>query len=68
MKHPLAILAALAALSLPGLLSTPAHAVVHAGDVAPAFTKDELDAPPPAARSLSDYAGKVVVLFLMGYN
>jgi hypothetical protein len=68
MKRLFAILTALAALSLPGPLPAPAHAVVHAGDVAPAFTKDELDAPPPAARSLSDYAGKVVVLFLMGYN
>ncbi len=45
-----------------------AVAIVHPGDTAPAFTKNELDAPPPAARTLSQYGGKVVVLFLLGYS
>jgi hypothetical protein len=45
-----------------------ASAFVYPGDTAPDFTKTELDAPPPAERSLSQYAGKVVVLFLLGYN
>jgi hypothetical protein len=49
-------------------LAPGALGVVHPGDVAPNFTKNELDAPPPAARTLSQYAGKVVVLFLLGYN
>ena len=49
-------------------LAPGALAVVHPGDVAPNFTKNELDAPAPAARSLSQYAGKVVVLFLLGYS
>lgn len=47
-----------------------ARAVVHAGDVAPNFTKNQL-APGPTTGSpvsLSDYAGKVVVLALAGYN
>ncbi len=43
----------------------PAAAVVHAGDPAPAFTKTALDGGPI---SLSDYSGKVVVLFLLGYG
>ena len=46
----------------------PAAAVVGPGSVAPNFTKNEVGAPAPAARSLSDYAGKVVVLFLLGYS
>ena len=61
-KHATA-LAVLLAVSAPA-----AEAIVHAGDTAPPFTKTELDAPPPADRSLSDYAGQVVVLFLLGYN
>jgi len=50
------------------LSTTPARAGVVYGDVAPNWTKNELDAPAPAARSLTDYAGKVVILFLLGYN
>ncbi len=65
---PLLLASALALTLAVGPGVSPARAVVHAGDVAPAFTKDVLDAPPPAARSLSDYAGKVIVLFLLGYN
>ncbi len=50
------------------LISGAANAALLEGQTAPNFTKDQLDAPAPAARSLSNYAGKVVVLFLQGYN
>ncbi|MDZ4803279.1 MAG: hypothetical protein SGI90_00270 [Candidatus Eisenbacteria bacterium] len=50
------------------VVPTPVHANINVGDTAPAFTKNALDAPPPAARSLSDYPGKVIILFLLGYN
>ncbi len=49
-------------------LAGPASATVQVGDPAPNFTKDQLGAPAPAARSLSDDAGKVVILFLLGYS
>jgi hypothetical protein len=52
------------AMFLPAL----ALANINVGETAPPFTKNALDAPPPAARSLSDYPGKVIVLFLLGYN
>jgi hypothetical protein len=43
---------------------------VHEGQAAPAFTKNMLAGGPPwsvgPAVSLSDYAGKIVVLFLLG--
>jgi len=42
----------------------PARAVVHAGDVAPDFHKTGLDG---SSQTLSQYRGKVVVMFLMGY-
>jgi hypothetical protein len=47
---------------------TPSGAAVSPGSIAPNFTKNEVGAPAPAARSLSDYSGKVVVLFLLGYS
>lgn len=60
-----------AAILLATMLSAPPlHAGVIAGDQAPNFTKNQL-APGPAvgsALSLSNYAGKVVVLALAGYN
>ena len=47
-----------------------ARAWVHEGQAAPAFTKNTLAGGPPwsvgPAVSLSDYSGKVVVLFLLG--
>jgi len=50
--------------------SSPAHAWVHVGEAAPAFTKNTLAGGPPwssgPAVSLSSFAGKVIVLFLMG--
>ncbi len=49
-------------------LPTLASANINVGDPAPAFTKNALDVPPPAARSLSSYPGQVIVLFLLGYN
>jgi hypothetical protein len=42
----------------------PARAVVHAGDVAPEFHKTDLSG---AATTLTQFRGKVVVMFLMGY-
>ena len=48
-----------------------ARGAVAEGQPAPAFTKNQLDSPGPnqtTPRSLSDYAGKVVFLFMMGYN
>jgi hypothetical protein len=41
-----------------------ASATVVPGDVGPAFTKNALGG---GSVSLSDYSGKVVVLFLLGY-
>ena len=52
-------------------LASPARAIVHPGDVAPDFTKNQLDSPgfgQVTPRSLADYAGKVIVFFLLGYN
>jgi peroxiredoxin len=59
-----------AALALLCFMAGNARATVSAGDVAPNFTKNEL-APGPAVgapRSLSEFAGKVVLLILAGYN
>ncbi len=42
-----------------------AHAVLHAGQVAPDFHKTDLDG---KAQTLYQYRGKVVVLFLLGYS
>ena len=47
------------------------HAAVAEGQPAPAFTKNQLDSPglnQTTPRSLSNYSGKVVFLFMMGYN
>ena len=53
-------------------VALPASAVVHVGDPAPAFTKNPLVSvpfPQPGAPiSLSDYAGRVLVIHLLGYN
>lgn len=46
-----------------------AHATVSAGDVAPNFTKNEMDYPAfgqTTPRTLADYSGKVIVFFLFG--
>ena len=51
--------------------ATSAHAAVQEGQPAPNFTKQQLDFPTfgqTTPRSLSDYLGKVVVLFVLGYN
>ena len=65
---PNAAMLALLVLVFSNAFMTPARATVQAGDPAPDFTKDELGAPAPAARSLGDYSGKVVILFLLGYS
>jgi len=49
-----------------GVSSPPAAlAVLQPGDVAPDFHKTDLDGNP---RTLSQYRGKVVFLFLLGYS
>ncbi len=47
------------------LHATPSAAVVQVGQLAPDFTKTDLNG---ATQTLSAYRGKVVVLFLLGYN
>ena len=62
---------AAACLLVAGLAATPARAIVNLGDTAPNFTKNELDYPTlnqVTPRSLADYAGKVIVFFLLGYG
>jgi hypothetical protein len=61
------VIALLATLTLAG----PARAIVQPGDTAPNFTKNQLDSPAigqVTPRTLADYAGKVIVFFLLGYN
>ena len=41
----------------------PAAAILHAGDPAPDFRGTDLDG---VSHKLSDYRGKVVILFVMG--
>jgi hypothetical protein len=55
----------LLALLLTALTPHAARAVIHAGDVAPDFHKTDLDGVP---QTLFQYRGKVVVMFLLGYN
>lgn len=62
-----------AAATIVALLLAPpaARAGVQEGEPAPDFTKDQLDFPgfgQVTPRSLSDYAGKVVFLFVLGYS
>ncbi len=47
------------------LLPRPAEGVIHAGDMAPDFHKTDLTGTP---QTLSQYRGKVVVMFLLGYS
>lgn len=59
------------ALLLGAVAAPPAMGVVGPGDPAPNFTKNELDSPSfgqVTPRSLADYAGKVIVFFLLGYD
>jgi len=62
-----------AAVALLAALAAPARANIAVGSPAPGFTKSQLAGGPGAWSvggpiSLSDYAGKVVVLFLLGYD
>ncbi len=54
------------AAALVAALAAPSAAFVDPGQVAPAFTKNVLGGVPPTL-SLSDFAGKVVVIHVMGY-
>ena len=65
------LLVTAAALGLVAALAGPAGAIVSPGDVAPNFTKNELDSPgfgQVTPRTLADYSGKVIVFFLLGYD
>ena len=70
MKHAprlIALAAALVMTSAPAI----ARAFVAEGQPAPAFTKFELDSPivgQNTLRSLNDYAGKVIFVFVMGHD
>ena len=64
MKRPCAVVFAAA---LAAVLAAPANAFVDPGQPAPAFTKNVLGGSPPQL-SLSDFAGKVVVLHIMGFD
>lgn len=63
--RPTAIRCWLLSLSLIGSLASGAHAQIAVGANAPAFTKNVLGG---GTASLSQYSGKVVVLFLLGYG
>ena len=65
------ILRALLAGAILSTSAASAWAVAMPGQPAPNFTKNELDSPAfgqTTPRSLTDYRGKVVVLFELGYN
>lgn len=65
------LIRALTAFALLALGAASAGAVALPGDPAPNFTKNELDYPAigqTTPRSLTDYLGKVVILFEMGWN
>lgn len=52
--------------ALAAALAAPSSAFIDPGQAAPAFTKNVLGGVPPTL-SLSDFAGKVVVIHVMGY-
>jgi hypothetical protein len=57
---------AAAAIAMLAMLSAgPARAVLQIGDVAPDFHKTDLNG---TAQTLSQYRGKVVFLFLLGFD
>lgn len=62
---PLAALALAGAFSSAGLMPDSARAQVTPGAVAPNFTKNQFGG---GSVSLNQYAGKVVLLFLLGYS
>jgi len=60
-----------ACLLLLGVLAGAATAGVQEGQVAPNFTKNQLDYPAFGQftpRSLSEYAGKVIFVYVLGFN
>ncbi|TMQ49721.1 MAG: hypothetical protein E6K73_09400 [Candidatus Eisenbacteria bacterium] len=64
MRRTIGMLIATAALVL--FWAKAAHGFVVAGQVAPAFTKSVLDS--GITRSLSEYQGRVVIVFQLGYS
>lgn len=50
------------------LLASPARAVIDPGQSAPAFTKNVLGGTPWPTATLAQFAGKVVLLHILGYD
>ena len=70
MKNSIPVLVLAMAVSV-AAVPRVSRAYVAEGQPAPAFTKLQLDSPvmgQTTPRSLSDYSGKVIFLFMMGYN
>lgn len=63
MRRPFARLTALAVFVTLLVSGSPARAGLHAGDLAPDFRGTDLDG---VSHKLSDYRGKVVMLFVLG--
>ncbi len=61
MPRPIRLLGAVAALLI--LAAAPALAGLHAGELAPNFRGTDLDG---VSHKLSDFRGKVVMLFVLG--
>ena len=57
------LLATLLAAAALALAAGPSFAILHPGDIAPEFRGTDLDG---ISRKLSDFRGKVVILFVMG--
>jgi hypothetical protein len=56
------------ALLVLALVASPASAVVNPGQAAPTFTKTVLGGSPWPTATLSQFAGQVLVLHLIGYD
>lgn len=68
MRRPVALFLLCLGLAT-GARTTPAHALADPGTAAPDFTKNQLvSGAIGPAWSLSAQAGKVVVLFVLGYS
>jgi len=63
MSRRSSLLATLLAAAALALAASPSFAILHAGDVAPDFRGTDLDG---ISRKLSDFRGRVVILFVMG--
>lgn len=67
--RPRLLIGLLVAAGVSAALTAPASAaLLTPGAVAPAFTKNVLDSNPWPTASLSQFAGKVLVLHILGYD